>query len=124
MRYMVALSIRTSHIVFVAGPYLPGQCNDLEIFRDCGIIEELGPNEKVEADDGYMGECPRYCVCPGWHNSRVDQMELRGRVRMRHEHINKRMKNFGCLLNRFRSSVTKHSACFRAVAVLTQLSLN
>lgn len=79
---------------------------------------------------GYMGACPpyclccpRYCLCPGWHGARVDQVEMRGRIRMRHEHINKHMKNFGCLLNRFRSNTTKHSSCFRAVAALTQVSI-
>ena len=123
IRYLIALLIRTSDIVFLAGPYLPGQYNDLDILRDCGILDELEPQEKIEADDGYKGECPRYCLCPGWHQSREDQKRLHGHVRMRHEHVNKRMKNFNCLLNRFRSTPTKHSSCFRAVAVLTQLSM-
>jgi hypothetical protein len=42
---------------------------------------------------------------------------------MRHEHINKRVKNFECLLNRFCHDIDKHSSCFRAVAVFTQLSI-
>ena len=123
LRYLVALSIRSSDIVFVAGPYSPGVSNDLTIFRECGIMDEMEQFEKVEADDGYMGECPGYCICPGYHSAREDQARLRGRVRMRHEKINKRMKNFTCLLERFRHSATKHSACFRAVAVLTQLAI-
>ena len=78
--YLVALSIRSSDIVYVAGPYFPGEYNDLEVLRDCGILDDLEPTEKIEADDGYMGECPRYCLCPGWHGIRVDQMEMRARV--------------------------------------------
>jgi len=33
-RYEVALCIRTSDIVWIAGPYLPGVYNDLMIFRN------------------------------------------------------------------------------------------
>lgn len=123
IRYLVALSIRTTDIVYLAGPYLPGVHNDLQIFRACGIKGEMEQHEKVEADDGYQAECPAYCVCPGGFDAREDQARLRGKVRMRHEHVNKRMKNFACLLNRFRHGVEKHSSCFRAVAVVTQLSM-
>ena len=123
LRYMVALSIRTSDIVYLAGPYLPGVYNDLMIFRDCGIKDEMEQREKVEADDGYKAECPAYTLVPGWHNTRTDQKKMKARVRMRHEHVNKRMKNFKCLLERFRSSPSKHSCCFRAVAIVTQLSM-
>lgn len=34
------------------------------------------------------------------------------------------MNNFGCLVNQFQSTITKHSASFRTVAVLTQLSMS
>ena len=123
LRCLIALSVRTSGIVFLAGPFLPGVLNDLSIFRESGIKDMMEQYEKVEADDGCMGECPGCCMCPGWFDANEDQAKLRGRVRMRHEIVNKRMKNFGCLLSRFRHDATKHSACFRAVAVLTQLSM-
>lgn len=78
--------------------------------------------EKVEADDIYIPE-RGHCVCPGSLDSRADQSRLRGKVRMRHEHINERIKNFGCMVQRFRHSTNKHSACFRAVCVITQLAM-
>ena len=120
---MVALSIRSSDIVFLAGPYLPGVHNDIAIFRLPGIKDEMETKEKVEADDRYIGDHPGFVLCPKGYARRLDQDRLKGRVRMRHEHINKRMKNFACLVNRFRHGVMKHSACFRAVAVMTQLSM-
>lgn len=123
LRYLVAVSICSSDIVYLAGPYLPGMYNDLMIFRMCGIKDELEQREKVEADDGYSGDHPGYCICPKGYATRTDQKKLTGRVRMRHEHINERMKNFQCLSLRFRHSVEQHSACFRAVAVLTQLAI-
>jgi hypothetical protein len=123
LRYLVAMSIRSSDIVFVSGPYLPGMHNDLQALRQSGLLEMLKRREKLEADDGFKAEHPAYINCPSGFAMRQDQERMRGRLRMRHEHVNKRMKNFSCLVNRFRHDIDKHSACFRAVAVLTQLSM-
>lgn len=123
-RYEVALCIRTSDICWVAGPYLPGLDNDLMIFRKPhGLRSQLDEGERVEADDGYIGDDPRYCKCPGSYGARSDQQKMRGRLRMRHETVNERIKNFRCLEMRFRHSMPKHAACFRACAILTQLAM-
>jgi hypothetical protein len=37
--------------------------NDIKIFHDA-LLSMLSPNECVEADDGYVGEAPRYVKCP------------------------------------------------------------
>lgn len=122
LRYEVALSLLTSSIVWISGPYMPGVYNDVMIFRD-GLIHQLEEGERVEADDGYIGECPRFCKCPGGFHGRLDQERMRGRVRMRHETVNKRLKQFACLTKKFRHSAEKHSACFRGAAILTQLAI-
>lgn len=44
-------------------------------------------------------------------------------ARNRHETGNNLLKKFGILKNRFEYSLKKHSMCFRACAVLTQLSI-
>ena len=49
--------------------------------------------------------------------------EARYRARSRHETVNKRVKQFKILRDTFRSDIEKHSYVFRAVLVLTQLSL-
>ena len=84
----------------------------------------LGENERVEADDGYMGECPDYCQCPSAVTAPETQSRMRGRLRMRHEAINARIKIYRCLVLRFRHSVEQHSSCFRAAAVITQIGLS
>ena len=114
-RYEVAISIRSSDIVWIAGPFLPGVLNDLSIFRR-GLRDMLEPGERVEADDGYMGDNPLYVKCPGSYARRIDQERMRGRLRMRHETVNERIKNFGCLTDRFRHCMEKHASCFRACA--------
>ena len=42
---------------------LQGEQQDIKIFRD-SLLSHLAPNERVEADDGYLGEAPRYIKCP------------------------------------------------------------
>ena len=123
LRYEIGLCIRSEIIVWIAGPYLPGEYNDLMIFRD-GLRDMLDNGERVEADDGNLADCPDFCRCPGGLTSLRAQRRMRGRLRMRHEAINQRMKTFKCLEHRFRHGIEKHSACFRAIAVVTQLGLN
>ena len=48
---------------------------------------------------------------------------MQQRVRNRRETMNKRFKQSRCIGERFRHGTEKHSACFRAVAVLTQLAI-
>ena len=43
-------------------------------------------------------------------------------INLRHETVNARIKQFKVLTDRFRHDILKHSSCFRACAVLTQLS--
>ena len=123
LRYEVGLCIRAEIIVWVAGPYLPGEMNDWQIFQD-GMMNALEEGERVEADKGYIGGCPEYCKIPGHITSSEGNEVMRGRVRMRHEAINDRIKVFDCLKKRFDHSIQHHSACFRASVVLTQLGLN
>ena len=59
LRYEVALCILTGDIVWINGPYKSGVWNDIAIFRD-GIMHHLEDGERVEADDVYLGEAPKY----------------------------------------------------------------
>ncbi len=78
----------------------------------------------MEADDGYKGEDPLFTKCPGgarymedthWHMKR-------NKVRNRGETLNHRLKSFKVLGGKFRHDIEKHGMCFRACAVLVQLS--
>jgi hypothetical protein len=124
LRYEVAVSILSSDIVWVAGPYLPGKdgWNDLSIFRD-GLRGMLEPGERVEADDGYNGDCPQYVKCPGGITAQEDQEYMKKRVRMRHEHVNEKFKNFSVLKQKFRHNKEKHGSFFHAVGVIVQLAM-
>ena len=122
LRYEVALCILTGHIVWINGPYEPGIWNDITIFRN-SLISFLGPNERVEADDGYVGEAPQKVKCPCSFTNPEETLDMQKRVRARHETVNKRFKQWGSLLNRFRHDIGKHGDVFRAIAVITQLAI-
>lgn len=122
LRYEVAICILTGMIVWINGPFMPGDYNDISIFRSA-LKFMLEDGERVEADKGYLGESPEFCKVPGSLTNPPDRERLQKRVRLRHESVNERMKNWGCLLNRFRHGIAKHSACFRAIAVLTELAI-
>ena len=114
LRYEVAVSIQSGDIVWINGPYQCGLYPDLTIFRR-GLIYMLEGGEKVEADKGYAGErLYANTPTPGIFDSG-------GIARSRHETVNKRFKQWGCLGHRFRHCFTKHHSVFSAVAVITQL---
>lgn len=96
--------------------------NDIQIFRD-SLLSHLGPNERVEADDGYVGEAPRHVKCPKSFTNPEETLAIQSRVRSRQETVNKRLKQWSCLNEKFRHDMRKHGDVFRAVAVVTQLSI-
>jgi hypothetical protein len=123
LRYEVCVCIITGHIVWISGPFPPGDWPDLSIFRHA-LINALDEGERVEADDGYIGEDPNTTITPGGIRFMEPKIthKIRGRVRNRQESVNERLKLFSCIGGTFRHELAKHSQCFRACAVLTQIS--
>ena len=123
VRYEVGVCILTGWIVWVLGPFPCGDWPDISIFR-FALKNMLEPNERVEADDGYVGEDPLHVKAPASmvHDQDEKRKIMRSRVRSRHETVNKRLKQFKCL-EIFRHDVQLHGTCFRACAVLTQLEI-
>ena len=75
----------------------------------------------IEADRGYHGELFYIRVQADAKCS--DERYMKTNARSRHETANKRFKIFEILKSRFRHPLGKHSACFRAVVVIAQLSI-
>ena len=123
VRYEIALVILTGDVAWINGPFPCGQFNDLSIFRDLGLLSHLDKNERVEADNGYLSLDPEYIKCAmGLHHPDENE-QMRKRVMGRQETINKRLKDWGCMSQKFIHCVNKHSDCFRAVMVILQLSI-
>ena len=108
--------------MWVNGPFACGLWSDWKIFKEGGLLFNLDPNERVEADDGYDNGDPEYVKSRSgiFH----DNDTVRNTVRARHETVNKRFKQFGAMSKVFRHGPAKHSIIFDSVATLTQLSFN
>ena len=122
LRYEAAVSILHGDLVWINGPYEPGIYNDIKIFRDA-LIYELEPGERVEADDGYIGEAPLHVKCPKSIGKKEITAAMSSMVRSRHETINKRFKQWNILNACFRGDIRDHGTIFRCIAVITQLCI-
>lgn len=104
--------------MWINGLFRCGQ-NDLNISR-AALLGALDHDEFAVADSGYRGE-PHDIRTPevGTENEKA----MQDIARARHETVNSRLKIFNVLgAQYFRHDIAFHSSCFRAVAVITQLS--
>ncbi|KAI2500891.1 hypothetical protein MHU86_13552 [Fragilaria crotonensis] len=118
IRYEVAVCIQTGDIVWVNGPFKCGKYPDVKIFKE-GLMHHLGVNELVEADRGYRGRDVK-ARTPDDFVSRTDR-RAKGRARARHETVNRRLKQWGCMGQKWRHFRHKHKLAFCAVVVITQI---
>ena len=107
IRYEIGLSIISGDIVWVNGGVPCGDWPDLRLARD-SYVYMVRPNEMTIADEGYTDR--NYFI----HDQRI---------MARHETVNRRMKQFGVLGQKFRHNRSLHPQCFYAVANLTQFMI-
>ena len=122
--YEVGICIATGDIVWINGPYQCGRWPDISIFRNA-LISHLAPNERVEADDGYIGEAPQRVKCPKCISSNPEKEYMQQRVRNRQETVNLRFKFWGILRQNYKQhDISSHGDVFRAIPVITQIAIN
>lgn len=121
VKYEVAICIQTGEIVWIHGPVRCGE-NDISVSRQA-FISFLHEDEKAEADRGYAGEDDHITTPHDDIYRSTGEPYKASAVRARHETVNARFKQFAVLTKTFRHTLLKHSSCFRAVAVITQLKL-
>ena len=123
LRYEIGISILGGDIVWVNGPFPCGQYNDLTIFMEFGMKDNLEEGERVECDDGYGGADPEFAKSKsGIFHPKMSKKTC-NIVCARQESANKRIKQFAALSGVFRHDMTKHSTVFNAVALVTQISI-
>jgi hypothetical protein len=116
LRYEIGLCLRTGHIVWVNGGYACGEYPDLKLARE-SYLDNIEEGERTIADNTYQDEHFIY-------SNRYPHLRAKIKhILARHETVNKRMKQWGCLSKRFRHRIVLHPICFRAVANLTQLMI-
>ena len=126
LRYEIGVCILTGWIIWLMGPFPCGDWPDIVCFR-YALKQMLDEGERVEADDGYVGEDPTTVKVPGSvvHDQDPQMLRVRGRVRRRHEGVNKLIKQFKVVGKGtiFRHDLSFHQDCFTACTVPTQLQI-
>ena len=117
LRYELALSTLSGHIVWVHGPYPCGSYSDLTILR-LRLKGILDGDEQVIADKGYEDD-----KCVYFSEDMAYPDHLFSACRARHENMNRRIKQFNVAGQRFRHCISLHSICFHAVANISQLMI-
>ena len=119
--YELALDINENKIIWINGPFPAGN-TDLQIFRDNGNgLKYMIPiGKKMIADRGYCGE-PDLST-PNTLDGE-DLKLFKRRARARHENLNRRLKEYRILSERFRHDLGKHKMVFEAVCVVVQYDI-
>ncbi len=87
LHYELGVDIIEGNLVWLQGPYPAGKYTDITIFCN-GLAHFLDPFERVEADDGYIGEAPFHVKCPKCAANAEENELMQGRVCARHETLN------------------------------------
>ena len=117
LRYEIGVCIQTGDIVWVAGPFPPGDYPDVEIFQ-IGMMNYLDEGETVEADAGYGGDIP--VRTPDDFGGNIEWRRMKGRARACHETVNGAIKQYAIMNEVYRHSVHKHYSLMKAVCALVQ----
>ena len=123
VRYELGVCILTGDCVWVHGPFECGNWPNINIFNN-SLKHHLAENERVKADDGYIGGAPLYIKCPASFGNEQECLHAQQRVRNRQETLNKCFKDLGILRQVYRHKLEDHGDVVRAVLVLTQIAIN
>ena len=111
--------MKTSRICWFNGPFPCRIMPDLQIFQS-NLKTLLLPSEYVLVDKGYKGESK--CITP-YDDKCKRHRKAMSKLKVRHETINGRLKNWGCLYQTWRHHQDKHSFAVKTVLVITQIEL-
>jgi len=117
-RYELGTDLFRSAIIWMNGPFPPGEDNDRGIFKKQGLKDKLvAAGKKCIADGIYTG---MEDICSTFNAiDRKDVAHFKSRAQMRHEQFNGLLKEFKVLYHAFRHrDVNKFKMCFEAVTVI------
>jgi muconolactone delta-isomerase len=116
VRYEIGVGLQNGDIVWVNGPFPCGSHSDRKIANNEGLLASLGPGEYFLADGGYRGAMAD--TPTGLNNA--DQ-RMKALARARHETVNGRFKQFGCMRQIWRHDLQWHKAAMFAVVNIAQI---
>jgi hypothetical protein len=117
LRYEIGVSIIGGNLVWIQGPYPAGRFNDIAIFNKV-LRHFLEPNERVEADNGYVGTTDKI-KCP---DNPCNPVEMR-RCSPAHG-IATRQSTDASNHGEYSGRRTTMTSDVRAIAIMTQLAIS
>lgn len=117
LRYEVGLSIRTGEIVWANGGVPCGDWPDLRLARNA-YTSMVGKNEMTVADKGYNDSI--FFLFPKQNDPAAKRKH---KIMARHETVNRRIKQFRVMGEKFRHSLFLHPRCFHAVINLIEIAI-
>jgi DDE superfamily endonuclease len=125
LTYEIGVAIYHDKIVWINGPFPAGE-NDKKVFdKPEGLANKLKEGQQVIGDEGYRGRPDKASTRNAFDGQEVK--DYKRRVKARHETVNSRLKAFGILDQKFRttgnSRLTKHKAAFEACCVIIQYEM-
>lgn len=97
-----------------------GEWPDLRLARNAFVdMMDVDEGKRAIADKGYADA--NYFIYP--NNAQGVDAAKQKRIMARHETVNRRLKQFGVLSQKFRYPLYRHPRYFRCVVILTQIML-
>jgi hypothetical protein len=123
LSYEIGVSLEEDRIVWFSGPWPAGE-SDIAIFKKPNGLKSKTPDTCVGiADNGYRGERYDKLAIPNSKDS-PQVSRFKSISRARQESLNRRLKVFQCLSQKFRHTPkTRHLPIFTAVCVIVQYQM-
>ena len=124
-KYLIALSLQESKVVFIAGPYIGG-VSDTEMMVHSGLQDLLIEKKKlVMVDRGFHSDIKLHRETHAYPDE-IDNPKLhnfKSRARLRQEAFNGKLKKFSIMEQTFKHKFEKHKFVFEAVVVIVQFQM-
>ena len=118
IRYEIDLCIQSGDIIWVNGPFRPGEMNDDGVAKTKGFWSALAPGEMFLVDSIYSGA---KAITP---NGRINRdQSMKSTARARHETVNSKLKQFAILRVEFRHGFHRHGQVFHSIAAICQIEM-
>ena len=120
LKYEIVVSVEPSRILWVNGPF---RASIHDLSRNF-LLQNINSHELFIADKAYVGE--RNFITPFKQAHSIEQIEwnkMHHELQRRVEWINRRVKIFRCLKEKWRHDLSKHQQVFSLVCQITNLVL-
>ena len=122
LRYEISVAVGCSKVVWVHGPFRAGSWTDIKIFKK-GLRQMLHFfGEMTIADGGYQG-LDYWVQAKGDPRLTPETLDFNTRAHARHETVNRRIKTYDCLNQRWRHPRCRHKNVFMAITCLTNIQM-